>query len=125
MVIEKYTVVSITYSMHDEQNNLLEDNDGYAPVIYLQGAGNILSELDEGLKGLQAGDAKEMVIRTKAVTDLVQAGGESSPYGEGAVAGESLRFNVKIISVRKATPAEINAGFPLPDNSCGCKPGCC
>ena len=123
MVIIKDTVVAITYSMSDEQGSLLENNDGYAPIVYLQGAGNIISELEAGLKGLKAGDTKEIIV-ANTVTNLVHAGSESSPFREGSTKSGSL-FKVKIVSVREATPAEIAAGFPLPESSCGCKPGCC
>jgi len=123
MVIIKDTVVAITYSMSDEQGSLLENNDGYAPIIYLQGAGNIISELEAGLTGLKPGDTKEIIV-ANTVTNLVHAGSESSPFREGSTKSESL-FKVKIVSVREATPAEIAAGFPLPESSCGCKPGCC
>lgn len=122
MFIIKNTVVAITYSMSDEQGSLLESNDGYAPIVYLQGAGNIVSELEAGLKGLKAGDTKEIVV-ANTMTNL-HAGSDSSPFWEGSTNTESL-FNVKIISVREATPSEIAAGFPLPESSCGCKPGCC
>ncbi len=124
MIIIKDTVVAISYSMSDEQGSPLENNDGYAPIVYLHGAGNIISELESGLKGLKAGDTKEIVV-TNTVTNLVHAGSESSPSPEGSIKVESLWFNVKIIAVREATPAEIAAGFPLPESSCGCKPGCC
>ncbi len=124
MIIEKNKVVAISYSMRDEHNNLLEDNDGYAPIVYLHGAGNIMPELEVGLQGLKAGNTKEIII-TNAVTRLVEAGNESSSSGEDSIKSERVRFNIKVVSVREAMPSEISAGFPLPESSCGCKPGCC
>ncbi|MCX8490917.1 MAG: FKBP-type peptidyl-prolyl cis-trans isomerase [Cyclobacteriaceae bacterium] len=124
MIIEKNTVVAISYSMRNENDNLLEDNDGYAPIVYLQGAGNIMHELEVGLQGLKAGDTKEIIV-ANSVTNLVHAGSESSALVEGTLKSENVRFTVKVVSVREASPAEIAAGFPLPESSCGCKPGCC
>lgn len=123
-MIRKDTVVAISYSMSDEQGRPLENNDGFAPIVYLQGAGNIISELESGLNGLKAGDTREIVV-AKTVTNLLHTMSESSPSQEDSIKFESLCFNVKIISVRDATPAEIAAGFPLPESSCDCKPGCC
>jgi hypothetical protein len=124
MVIGKNKVVAISYSMRDEHNNLLEDNDGYAPIVYLQGAGNIIPELEVGLQGLKAADTKEIIVTT-AATNPVHSGSESSTSGEGSIISERVWVNVNVVSVREATPAEISAGFPLPESSCGCKPGCC
>lgn len=124
MVIEKNKVVAVSFSMRDEHDNLLEDNDGYAPIVYLQGAGNIMPELEVGLQGLKAADTKDIIV-TNGATNLVPAGSESSSSGEGSIKSERVWVNVKVVSVREATPAEISAGFPLPESSCGCKPGCC
>jgi hypothetical protein len=124
MPIRKNTVVEMTYSLRDKDNNLLEDNDGYAPILYLHGAGNIITELEASLEGLEVGDVKDIVV-SKPVVEIVQAGIESASSEEVSSDGGFCRFTVKVVSAREATPAEIASGFPIPENSCGCKPGCC
>jgi FKBP-type peptidyl-prolyl cis-trans isomerase 2 len=123
MVIEKNTVVAISYSMSDAHNTIIESNDGYAPIVYLHGGGNILPELEVGLNGLKAGESKEIIVTN--VVNHTYAGVETSPSEENSTRTDSLRFIVNVISIRHATPEEVASGFPLPESSCGCKPGCC
>jgi len=108
MEVAANTVVSIRYVMKNAAGDIMEDLMDKAPVEYLHGSGNILPGLEKGLEGLPAGFTK--IIRFK-IDDH---------------SDENYLLNVKIDSVRAATPAEIEKGKPEPnqtDNSCG--PGCC
>lgn len=55
MVIEKTRVVSIDYTLTDENNNLLDSTSGQAPLDYLHGFGNIIPGLEKALEGKSAG----------------------------------------------------------------------
>jgi len=124
MQIGTNAVVEMTYSMRDEHSNLLVDISGYAPILYLHGAGNLIPELEAGLEGLESGDIREIMV-AKPIVELasaVKAGATSEDVG---LDSGIYRFNIKVVSVRSATPAELAAGFPIPESACGCKPGCC
>ena len=108
MEVAVNTVVSIRYVMKNGQGDVLEDIMDRPPVEYLHGSGNILPGLEKGLEGLPAGFSKLIKFKID----------DNSP--------ETYLINVKIDSIRAATPDEIESGKPEPkqtDNTCG--PGCC
>jgi FKBP-type peptidyl-prolyl cis-trans isomerase 2 len=108
MEVAVNTVVSIRYVMKNAGGEILEDIMDKEPVEYLHGSGNILPGLEKGLEGLPAGFTK--IIRFK-IDDNSE---------------ENYQVNVKIDSIRSATPAEIEMGKPEPKQSDkGCGPGCC
>ncbi|MBB3054475.1 hypothetical protein [Mucilaginibacter gotjawali] len=107
MEVAANTVVAIRYVMKNGQGEVLEDIMDKPPVEYLHGSGDILPGLEKGLDGLPAGFSKLIKF---TIDDNSQ---------------ETYFINVKIDSIRAATPAEIERGKPEPkhaDNSCG--PGC-
>ena len=124
MIIAKNKVVAIFYSIWDENGLLVDSNESYSPTLYLQGSQNIITELEVGLEGLSVGDKKEIIAVKNAETNLA-ARDESASSDVELTKNEHLRFNVEVVSVRDATPAEINAGFPLAESLCSGKPGCC
>lgn len=62
MVVEKNKVVSIFYEIRDIQRRLLDSNKGFAPLEYLQGAGNLIPGLEIGLEGIHQGECREFKI---------------------------------------------------------------
>lgn len=62
MVIEKDKVVSLHYVMKNEQGEVLQDNYGYMPELYLHGHGQILPGLEHVLEGVRAGEEIEVSI---------------------------------------------------------------
>jgi FKBP-type peptidyl-prolyl cis-trans isomerase SlyD len=56
MTVTKNKVVSIDYTLTDEQNNILDSTAGRSPLVYLHGAGNIIPGLEKALEGKSAGD---------------------------------------------------------------------
>ncbi len=62
MVIEKDKVVSLHYVMKNEQGEVLQDNYGYMPEVYLHGHGQLLPGLEHVLEGLRAGEEIEVII---------------------------------------------------------------
>ena len=60
MQIEKNRVVSLHYTLRDEQGTVLDSSSGRAPLSYLHGKGNIIPGLEAALAGkgvLLAGSA--------------------------------------------------------------------
>ena len=62
-MVESGNIISIFFSLHDDDGNELESNDGYAPLEYLHGANNIITGLENALAGLHAGDITEVVVK--------------------------------------------------------------
>lgn len=163
MIVEKNKIIAIEYSLKDEEGHLLDSNEGFAPIEYLQGAGNIVPGLEQALLGLNKDDTTEVCLKPEEAYGLYRdelkftipisqyegaAGTDTGniiqlPDGNEAVvvernesniiadanhplAGKSLFYKIKIIAIRDAAEAEINAGMPLMENNntnCGV-PGC-
>lgn len=56
MKIEKDTVVSIHYTLTDNDGNQLDSSQGQDPLVYLQGHQNIIPGLEKELEGKATGD---------------------------------------------------------------------
>lgn len=56
MIVEKDRVVSIDYSLRDNNGNLIDSSEGSDPLEYLHGNGNIIPGLEKALAGKKAGD---------------------------------------------------------------------
>ena len=56
MIIEKDRVVSIDYTLRDNNGNLIDSSEGSDPLEYLHGNGNIIPGLEKVLAGKKAGD---------------------------------------------------------------------
>ncbi len=56
MKITKDTVVSIDYTLTNDQGVVLDSSEGREPLSYLQGARNIIPGLEKALEGKQVGD---------------------------------------------------------------------
>ena len=56
MIIEKDRVVSIDYTLRDNNGNLIDSSEGSDPLEYLHGNGNIIPGLEKALAGKKAGD---------------------------------------------------------------------
>ncbi len=57
--------VSIEYTLRLEDDTLAASNVGEAPLVYAQGAGNILSGLERALEGMAEGDSKQGTLEPK------------------------------------------------------------
>ncbi|RFA25841.1 peptidylprolyl isomerase [Alkalilimnicola ehrlichii] len=62
MQIAKDKVVSIEYSLKDDEGTLLDTSEGRDPLAYLHGAGNIIPGLESALEGKQTGDSVDVRI---------------------------------------------------------------
>ncbi|RNF52836.1 peptidylprolyl isomerase [Marinomonas hwangdonensis] len=56
MQITENTVVSMHYTLTDEQGQELDSSIGQEPLVFLSGAQNIIDGLDKALQGKAAGD---------------------------------------------------------------------
>jgi FKBP-type peptidyl-prolyl cis-trans isomerase SlyD len=159
MTIVKDSVVTIEYTLTDDQNEVLDSSEGMGPLEYLHGHNNLIPGLEKELEGKKAGDSfKTTVAPTEAygeyLDELVVEVDRSqfpddveitegmqfeagSPEGSRVVtvtkvsdgkitvdanhplAGETLHFDVKVVSIREATDEEKAKGL---DQGCGC--GC-
>lgn len=62
MQIAKNTVVSIHYTLRDDQGNVLDSSEGKDPLLYIQGIGNLIPGMEEGLEGKLKGDKLDIKV---------------------------------------------------------------
>jgi FKBP-type peptidyl-prolyl cis-trans isomerase SlyD len=62
MQITKDKVASIHYTLRDGDGNILDTSAGREPLTYLQGAGNLIAGMEEGLEGKSKGDKFNLKI---------------------------------------------------------------
>ncbi len=63
MKIAKNHVVSIDYTLTDDQGKVLDSSEGHAPLVYIQGIGNIIPGLEKALEGKGIGDHLKVRIK--------------------------------------------------------------
>jgi FKBP-type peptidyl-prolyl cis-trans isomerase SlyD len=56
MQISKHKVASIHYTLTDNTGKVLDSSDGRNPLTYIQGIGNLIPGMEEGLEGKSKGD---------------------------------------------------------------------
>jgi len=62
MQITENTVVSMHYTLTDEQGQELDSSVGQEPLVFLSGAQNIIDGLDNALQGKSAGEKLEVSV---------------------------------------------------------------
>jgi FKBP-type peptidyl-prolyl cis-trans isomerase SlyD len=62
MKIEADTVVSIDYTLKNDQGQVLDTSDGHSPLFYLHGHSNIVEGLESALGGRTPGDSLDVVV---------------------------------------------------------------
>lgn len=62
VVIESGTTVEITYTLKDEAGDVLDSNEGQAPLRYVHGRREIVPGLERALDGLRAGDERQVTV---------------------------------------------------------------
>jgi FKBP-type peptidyl-prolyl cis-trans isomerase SlyD len=55
-------VVSIEYTLSDDEGRVIDSSEGRGPLAYLHGAGNIVPGLEKALDGKVEGDAIEVAV---------------------------------------------------------------
>ena len=61
-MIKQNSVVTMHYELKDSDGEVLDSSKGQDPLVYLQGAGNIIVGLEEQLLGKAVGDNVDAVI---------------------------------------------------------------
>lgn len=62
MIIAKNKVVSVDYTLTDNDGSVLDSSKGSEPLSYIQGLGNIIPGLEAALEGKQTGDSFQVKI---------------------------------------------------------------
>lgn len=62
MHIEKNRVVTLHYTLRDEQGAVIDATSGRGPLSYLHGKGNIIPGLEQALAGKTAGDKLDVTV---------------------------------------------------------------
>jgi FKBP-type peptidyl-prolyl cis-trans isomerase SlyD len=63
MIIEKNKVVALEYTLKDDKGHILDQNEGFAPLEYLHGAGNVVRGLEAALQGMKCAERKEIELQ--------------------------------------------------------------
>jgi FKBP-type peptidyl-prolyl cis-trans isomerase SlyD len=153
LMVGDKTVVSMQYTLTDEQGNVLDSSQDSEPLAYLHGAKNIIPGLEKGLIGKTVDDECQVTVSPEegygeVIPELIQVvdkaafegvesleagmafeaqgpagevqrvviteieGDQVTVDGNHPLAGVTLNFDVKIVSVRDATADEIEHGHP-------------
>ena len=62
MQIAKHKVASIHYTLTDNDGKVLDSSSGREPLIYIQGIGNLIPGMEEGLEGKKQGDKVNLKV---------------------------------------------------------------
>ena len=62
MTIAANKAVSIEYTLTNDDGDVIDSSAGGAPLVYLQGAGNIIPGLEKALDGKAVGDELEVTV---------------------------------------------------------------
>lgn len=62
MLIAAQKVVTIDYTLTDDQGNVIDSSKGGEPLAYIHGLGNIIPGLENALEGKKAGDAMNVTV---------------------------------------------------------------
>lgn len=63
MKISKNSVVSIQYTLTDDQNAVLDRSTAQDPLVYLHGTGSLIPGLEQVLEGRVAGDKLQVTVK--------------------------------------------------------------
>jgi FKBP-type peptidyl-prolyl cis-trans isomerase SlyD len=61
--VEKDQVVSLHYTLRDDEGEVLDTSAGRDPLQIIQGAGQIIPGLEESLYGMEIGDEKQVTVK--------------------------------------------------------------
>ena len=61
--IQEGSIVSVEYTLTDDDGKVIDTNVGKEPLTFMQGAGQIVSGLEKELQGLKPGDQKKVRVK--------------------------------------------------------------
>ena len=84
MKIEKGTVVSVKYKVElKETGEIVDENTGDEPLVYLSGYGQMISGFDEEMMGAENGEKREFTLEpTRAYGEHISDGIKEMPKAE-------------------------------------------
>lgn len=152
MQATKDKVVSIDYTLTDNDGNTIDTSTGRGPLAYLHGAGNIIPGLETAIEGKSPGDSFTVTVAaadaygerdpelvqpvprdrfpgdadievgaqfqahtpegTRTITVVDVRDDEVVIDANHPLAGKPLTFNIQVVNVRDADPAELQHGHP-------------
>ncbi|MFT7674739.1 MAG: FKBP-type peptidyl-prolyl cis-trans isomerase SlyD [Gammaproteobacteria bacterium] len=62
LLIDDNSVVSMHYTLTDDDGNVIDSSEGNEPLTYLQGAGNIIPGLEKAMVGKAEGDTLHVSV---------------------------------------------------------------
>lgn len=62
MQIAKHKVAAIHYTLRDNDGNVLDSSEGRDPLYYIQGIGNLIPGMEEGLEGKERGEKLDIKV---------------------------------------------------------------
>jgi FKBP-type peptidyl-prolyl cis-trans isomerase SlyD len=62
-LVREGSLVSMEYTLTDEQGTVLDSSDGKSPMVYVHGQGQIVPGLEKALTGMKAGEQKTVTIK--------------------------------------------------------------
>jgi FKBP-type peptidyl-prolyl cis-trans isomerase SlyD len=62
MQISKHKVAAIHYTLTDNSGAILDSSEGREPLYYIQGIGNLIPGMEEGLEGKVKGDKFKLTV---------------------------------------------------------------
>jgi FKBP-type peptidyl-prolyl cis-trans isomerase SlyD len=124
MPVSAQHVVSIEYTLSDDEGQTIDTSDGREPLSYLHGAGNIVSGLEKALEGQEIGATVEVLVTPEEGYGPIESGLVRNvplrklPEGR-AQAGQRLRLDTTagariftVVSV-KGDYARLDGNHPL------------
>ena len=121
MQITKHKVASIHYTLTDNDGKILDSSDGREPLVYIQGIGNLIPGMEEGLEGKSKGDKIKIKVSPEkgygVKDEALQQSVPRSAFGDQDVrVGMQFQTNQGgVVTVTKVGLSEItvDANHPL------------
>ena len=124
MQISKNKVVSISYTLKNNDGHVIDTNEGKQPLMFLQGNGNLIIGLEEELEGKAKGDKLQVSISPEkgyGVRDenLIQEVPMSAFGGQKVEAGMQFtaesQHGVQVVTITEVATenVKVDANHPL------------
>ena len=97
-MIEKGKQVGIEYSVYLEDGMKVDSNEGENPLIFLQGAGQILPALEDELNGLEEGAQKKVELSPEKAYGYVDP--DAFKEVDSKVIPDNLRYKGALLGVQ-------------------------
>lgn len=121
MQITKHKVASIHYTLTDNDGKVLDSSAGREPLVYIQGIGNLIPGMEEGLEGKTKGEKLKIKVSPEkgygVKDEALQQSVPRSAFGDQDVrVGMQFQTNQGgVVTVTKVGLSEItvDANHPL------------